>query len=151
MKGSVSAHARTAAKASTDDHAVRRRCVGACVNPPRIARESVIALMTLALASHGCSEKHDQPAPLSLTGKVVAVDLKRKTISVEYDHPKLQTKQVDTAVVTDATEIQVNGVLAGLADVRVGEHVRGEVMVEGKGEQRKMRVLKMEIDRMPDK
>lgn len=84
-----------------------------------------------------------------MSGKVVAVDVKRKTISVEYDHPRLQTKQVDTAAVTEATEIQINGVLAELADVRVGEHVRGEVLVEKTGEQRRLRVLKMEIDRLP--
>ncbi len=109
---------------------------------PRI----LLALLLCGLPS-GCDEKKDQPAVVPLTGKVISIDLKKSDITVEYQLPKRQDKAVDTARVTDATEIQINGVLGKLSDIKVGEHVRGDVLVEGKGEKRVLTVLRIYVDR----
>ena len=95
----------------------------------------------------GCDEKKDQAAVVPLTGKVISVELKKNEITVEYQLPKRQDKAVDTAKVTDATEIQINGVLGKLSDIKVGEHVRGDVLVEGKGDSRTLTVLRIYVER----
>ncbi len=106
----------------------------------------LLALVLCGLPS-GCDEKMDQPAIVPLTGKVISIDLKKNDITVEYQLPKRQEKAVDTARVTDATEIQINGVLGKLADIKVGEHIRGDVQVEGKGDKRVLTVLRIYVDR----
>jgi len=95
----------------------------------------------------GCTPKKSEPDVVPLSGKVVATDVKRGTLSVEYEHPKQHKKMTDTADVNESTEIMINGVLAKLSDIQVGEHVRGEVQVEGKGNERKLTVLKIYVDR----
>lgn len=110
--------------------------------PPLI----LLALGIVVLPS-GCDEKKDQPNVVPLTGKVISVELKKNEITVEYQLPKRQDKAVDTAKITEATEIQINGVLSKLSDIKVGEHVRGDVLVEGKGDSRVLTVLRIYVDR----
>ncbi|MCC7291322.1 MAG: hypothetical protein IT449_04565 [Phycisphaerales bacterium] len=115
----------------------------------RIGHASLLIAIGLAACGmpFGCDEKKDKPNVVPLTGKVIAVDLKKNDITVEYQLPKRQDKAVDTAKVTEATEIQINGVVGKLSDIKVGEHIRGDVLVEGKGESRVLTVLRIYVDR----
>ncbi|MCG3130392.1 MAG: hypothetical protein FLDDKLPJ_01149 [Phycisphaerae bacterium] len=114
----------------------------------RIFVRAVTGLMIVA-ALPGCSEKPPEPDILSLSGKVVDLDVRKGLISVEYENEKRKTKATDTARVTDATEIHINGVLGKLSDVKIGCHVRGDVLVEGKGPQRQPVVLRIYVETGP--
>ena len=63
---------------------------------------------------------------------------------------KYEQEMTKTGDVCEDTEILINGVLATLADLRVGESVRGQVRVEGKEpnkELRELTVLRIIVDR----
>lgn len=117
-------------------------------SPVRVFIRVVAGLMIVA-GLPGCSEKPSEPDILSLSGKVIDLDVRKGLISVEYENEKRKMKVTDTARVTDATEIHINGVLGKLSDVKVGCHVRGDVLVEGKGPQRQPVVLRIYVETAP--
>jgi ribosomal protein L19 len=45
------------------------------------------------------------------------------------------------------TEIMINGALAKLADLKVGDRIRGDVKVIRQGKERRQVVLKVRVDR----
>ena len=101
----------------------------------------------LALATFGCREKSPSSEVIPLEGRVENVDTVARTITATYRSPKRDEDIVGTAEVTPETEILVNGVISTLADVKVGDRIRGEVRVEGHGEQKKMFILKINVER----
>lgn len=99
------------------------------------------------LAGGGCREKIEQPKVLPLEGKVTKIDTRAGAITVRYFNEKQQKEMTDTGAVNENTEIVINGALASLADIRVGELVRGQVVIERDGQERRARVLKISVDR----
>ena len=112
-------------------------------------RVSVMSILSFAglVAAAGCRDKAEAPRIVKLEGKVTRIDTQRNRVTLEYFSEKHQRDMTDTGEVNDNTEILINGALATLADIRVGEHIRGEVRVEGKGSQRKLTALRIAVDR----
>jgi|GEM_PF-864094 len=104
-------------------------------------------VLCLLAAPCGCREKVQEPKVVPLEGKVAKIDTNRNQITLRYYNEKHKREMTDTGEVAEETEILINGALATLADIRVGEHVRGQVRVEGKGEQRKLTALRIVVER----
>ena len=117
----------------------------------RYAR-ACLALVLLAVVQPGigCREKAPSFDILTLEGKVEKVDVGPNgtgKITVVYFSEKRNQDIVGTASVNRNNEIMINGAVATLEAVRVGEHVRGEVRIEKKGKDKIQTALKIYIDR----
>lgn len=111
---------------------------------------SGIILMVGFLAAGGCREQKPSVSILPLEGKVEKVDVNPDgtgSITILYFNAKQGQEVADKGEVTKETEIMINGAIASLADIKVGERVRGEVKIEKVGEVRKHTALKINIDR----
>lgn len=112
-----------------------------------------LVLTSGLLASGGCREQKSSVSILSLEGKVEKVDVRPDgtgTITILYFNERKGQEMADKGEVTRETEIMINGALASLGDIKVGERVRGEVKIEKVGDQRKYTALKINIDRMAE-
>ncbi len=99
----------------------------------------------------GCRQKQEPPKIVPLEGRTVSVKPNRGEITVSYYSEKYEKDITATGVVTDETEIRINGVLATLADIREGELVKGEVRLESSGDQKRMVALSIIVERAEPK
>lgn len=114
---------------------------------PVITAVFVPLLAGWLFALPGCGDDKPSFEVLSLEGRVEEVDLKGGTVSVEYYNEKKKENVIGTGQVTDETEIMINGVLATLADLRVGDRVAGQVRVEKKGQAQTQIAMKIHVTR----
>jgi hypothetical protein len=110
---------------------------------------SLLLLAVLATCP-GC--RRDEPGfeVMSLEGKIEKIELETGEtgkITVLYYSEKHKQDVAGTGLVTKDTEIMINGAIAKLSDLRVGERVRGEVRVEKKGRVKTQVALKITVDR----
>ena len=68
-------------------------------------------------------------------------------LTVTYFSEKHQQETTGTGLITDETEIMVNGVIAKIGDLREGDRVRGEVRIDKRGGERVQTALKIVVDR----
>lgn len=113
----------------------RRRCIG-----------WTAAILAVGVAG-GCRQKDHAPEILSLNGKVEKIDLASGLITARYYSAKRDAEIVGTGQVTAETEILINGVASRLADLRVGDRIRGEIRVLNNGKETRQIVLKIHVDR----
>lgn len=102
------------------------------------------------ISTAGCREEEAAFAIVSLEGKVEAIDRisdTEGTITVVYYSEKHEQEISGKGRVTASTEIIINGAQAKLADLREGDHVRGEVRVEKQGGKKTQTVFKITVDR----
>lgn len=112
----------------------------------RVARAACFVLAMIA----GCEKKESAPEIISLEGTVQKVELKSDgagEITVEYYNEKQKQQQIGVGIVDRQTDIRVNGAGATLADVRVGDRVRGDVRVAKVKNSTVQTVVKIQIDR----
>lgn len=98
----------------------------------------------------GCRQEKPSMSIIPLEGKVEKVEARPDgtgTITILYFNEKKGQEVADKGEVTKETEIMINGAVASLADIKIGERVRGEVKVEKVGEERRHTALKINIDR----
>ena len=95
----------------------------------------------------GCRQKDDAPEIVSLNGKVEKIDVASGLITARYYNAKRDAEIVGTGQVTAETEILINGVASKLADIRVGDRIRGEIRIVNNGEETRRLVLKIHVDR----
>ena len=107
-------------------------------------------ILILVLCPSGCRKEPPPPQVISLEGKVESI---RPTsddtglISVRFYSEKHKQEMVGEGRVTQETEILIDGVAATLADLRPGDHVRGEVRVEKKGDERIQTAIRIRVER----
>ncbi len=108
----------------------------------------VIFLGTMA---PGCSEDKPDFDIITLDqARIEKIDLTsdgRGKITVSYYSEKRKEEVVGEGLVTEETEILINGAVAKLKDLREGERVRGEVRVEKKGREKNQIAIKIFVDR----
>ncbi len=112
----------------------------------------VVALSALAMGvvGSGCRQQEARVEVLSLEGTIEQVSAALDgtgSVAVSYYNDKRKEDAVGTGIVTKETEILINGVVAKLSDLRVGDRVRGEVRVEKDGQDRKQVALKIYVSR----
>ncbi len=102
------------------------------------------------LGAGGCADKADSVDVVTLEGKIDKIErISPKTgkLTVVYFSDKHGQEMVGIGDVTEETEILIDGAVATLADIRVGERLRGEVRIDQvHGEERKT-VMKIRIER----
>lgn len=77
----------------------------------------------------GCREEREKISIREVVGTIEEIDLNRQQVKVRAYIEKHETYDTFTVEVTPDTEILINGSLATLADVRVGERAEGTVEV----------------------
>ena len=108
----------------------------------------ILLMCTFALV--GCRKEQPKFEIVSLEGTVEKIERgpdNTGVITVAYYNDKQQQETLGTGKVTPETEIMINGAAATLADLRVGDRVRGQVRIEKKGEQRIQVAVKIHVDR----
>lgn len=107
-------------------------------------------LLMCAFALVGCRKEQPKFEIVSLEGTVEKIERgpdNTGVITVAYYNDKQQQETLGTGKVTPETEIMINGAAATLADLRVGDRVRGQVRIEKKGERRIQIAVKIHVDR----
>ncbi len=114
----------------------------------------VISVLTCAVIIApwvvGCRDSGPGFEVITLEGKVEKIKVEADgtgEITVLYFSEKHNQEMVGTGTITKETEIMISGALARLKDIRVGEHVRGEVRIQKKREKKERIALKIYIDR----
>jgi len=98
----------------------------------------------------GCRDNDPGFEVITLEGKVEKIDVNPDgtgEITVAYFSEKHNQEMIGTGTITKETEIMINGALAQLKDIRVGERIRGEVRIQNKGDKKNRIALKIHVDR----
>ena len=106
--------------------------------------------VVLVAGTTGCRRNDDSIKVQTLEGKVEEIRVNPDgtgEISVLYFSEKQGQEVLGTGQVTSETEILINGAIASLRDIQVGERVRGEVRIEKKGGEKVQTALKIHVDR----
>lgn len=113
--------------------------------------ELVLALLGACLVSlPGCKEKDSGISTMTLEGKIETIERTSDStgkITVLYYSEKQGQDILGEGLVTNETEIMVNGVVSALKDLREGDRVSGHVRIERRGESRVQTALKISVDR----
>lgn len=115
----------------------------------KIRNLSVISLCLLFIPL-GCGDKKKSSEEIiALEGKIEKIDAKQdgtgKITVIFRDKKNLEMPGVGE--VTPETEILINGAVAKLSDLKVGERVRGQVKVIKENNERKQIALKISAER----
>jgi hypothetical protein len=111
-------------------------------------RLAIVAAVSTTLIP-GCGEKKPTEEIITLEGKIEKIDARADgsgRITVVY-RDKKDVEMAGIGEVTSETEIMINGAVAKLSDLKVGERVRGQVKVTKQNNQRKQVVLKITAER----
>ncbi|MCH7526101.1 MAG: hypothetical protein IID39_01570 [Planctomycetes bacterium] len=95
----------------------------------------------------GCSDHKPSVEYRQLEGTVEKIDLVSGLVTLRYRNPKTNEERKVEGSVTKETEILVNGKLAALKDIRIGEHVSVHGRVERIGKVRRITALKIVVNR----
>jgi hypothetical protein len=106
------------------------------------------AIVAICGSPVGCQQR-DKPKVIFLEGVVEKVDPVRKFAVVRFLSEKHGSEQTEAVLVTAETEILIDGALASLADVVVGEHAQGYVRETNYFEQTVYTALRVRISRTP--
>lgn len=115
-----------------------------------ITRTVILITTVLLLAGPGCREGEPAFELVTLEGRIEKISRtsdETGEITVSYFSEKHKQDILGTGLVTQSTEIMINGAIAKLIDLREGERVRGEVRVDKKGAERIRTALKIYVDR----
>ena len=107
-------------------------------------------LTALPVAVPGCRKGDDGVKVQTLEGTIEEIRVDpdgNGEITVLYFSEKHGQDIVGIGLVTNETEILINGVVSSLSDIRQGERVRGEVRVEKKNGEKVQTALKIYVDR----
>jgi hypothetical protein len=113
-------------------------------------RISAIAAVLLACGGFtGCKEREEEPKIITLEGVVEQIDLKAKVVTVRFYSEKHERTLRKPVRVSDQTEVFINGALAKLEDVKVGERAAGTVRMDrsADGDDDQFTALRVEIKR----
>lgn len=101
----------------------------------------------LGLVVLGCREDKPAVRTLAVSGTIEEIDLPNRTVQVSAFVEKLGREETFTVHVTDDTELLINGSLAKVEDVRVGERAEGDIRVIKENGSRKYVALRVQIER----
>lgn len=95
----------------------------------------------------GCKEDEPGFKTRTLSGTVETIDLANSRVEISFYSQKHDRKVTAEVVVTPETEIFINGELAKLEDVKVGERAEGEAIVTREGNKQINTVTRVRIER----
>jgi len=105
-------------------------------------------LIVACLSIPGCSKQAEGPEIITLEqAKIEKIDVGGSKLTVSYFSEKRDEWVSGVGMVTPETEIMINGVVAKLGDLKVGERIHGQVRVDKKNDKRIQTALKIYVDR----
>ena len=115
----------------------------------KMFRHLATASMVVAAALAGSSCKEDEPGfkTVTLSGTVERIDSASSRVEISYYSEKRGRHVTTEAILTPETEIFINGELARLEDVRIGERAEGEAIVTRENDRRIVTVRRVHIER----
>ncbi|MFQ5491848.1 MAG: hypothetical protein ACE5GE_14110 [Phycisphaerae bacterium] len=103
--------------------------------PSLTRRTPNLALAVLVMVSiHGCRKEDNEPEIRSVEGVIESLDLTNSRITMRFYNERHKQYITVTGQATPDTEIEINGVIATLKDLRTGERITAEGLVRGKGQ-----------------
>jgi len=109
-----------------------------------------LAAVVAACLAVGCGQDSELPEYDQISGNVASIDKSSGEVSMSY-HSEKHDKQMELrGMLSPEAEIFINGVLATLDDVRIGDPVKVLGRVEKKDGDRNWVALKVEITRRDD-
>ena len=115
----------------------------------RAYRSSLTILLGIAigLTCSGCKEDDPGFKTVTVSGTVEKIDLANSRVEITFYSDKHRKTVITEVVVTPETEIFINGELAQLADVKLGERAEGEAVVTREGDEQINTVTRVQIER----
>lgn len=109
----------------------------------------VLAALALGviLASSGCSKDDEEPEFRQIEGTAEKLDLATGEVALRFFHKKSGKEQILSGMVTDQTEVLINGRVAELKDIRLQERVKVTGYKKGSGARAQLVAVKVEIER----
>jgi hypothetical protein len=121
--------------------------MNALATPRPIQRlAAVLTLCAMPLIA-GCPDDKEQAKVKRVAGTIESIDLTKKKVQVKAYLEKHEVYQTFDVLVTDETEIMINGAVARMEDVRVGERAEGEVRVSRQDGKTQLTALSVTIER----
>lgn len=115
---------------------------------PHPRRTLALALTPLLVISiSGCRKEDQEPEFRSVEGVIQNVDLANSRVTLRFYNERHKTYVTVTGQATPETEIEINGVIATLQDLRVGERITAEGLVKGKGDNLEVIARKITVQR----
>lgn len=110
---------------------------------------AVIALGAGFLACGACGHKDAAPEHRTIDGVAESIDPSTNQVSMRWYNQKKQQDMKVAGTVTDQTEILINGRVARLEDIKVGEKVKatGRIMKDSGATQLTVIATRIEVTR----
>jgi uncharacterized protein YdbL (DUF1318 family) len=107
---------------------------------------SLVSLL-LVWSLVGCREDKPQQRTVPVSGTIEKIDLAKRTVEVSAYNEKTRREDQYTVHVTDDTEVLVNGSIARMEDVRVGERAEGTIKIVKENGSKRFVAVQVNIDR----
>lgn len=104
-------------------------------------------LMIAAVLPAGCKEEDDGPKSHYVQGTIESIDLANGMVRVRSYSEKHKQEMFHDVEVTKDTEVKINGAIAKLTDVKVGENAEGHITVVKEDNQRRFIADRVSIER----
>ena len=106
-----------------------------------------VFVIALGLGCGGCAEDREESKIRDMAGMVEKIDQNKKTVLVSTYVEELKATHSFEVHITPETEILLNGALARLEDVEVGDHAEGSVKITKRGKAKHFEALQVRIKR----
>jgi hypothetical protein len=80
----------------------------------------VVSLISLSIV--GCKPRKPVTRHVQVDGTIKNIDINKKRVEMSYFHPKENRQKTDAGFIDHETEIMIDGRIASLEDVRVGDY-----------------------------
>ena len=112
-----------------------------------LGRTKLTLAVLAGLAGAGCREDEPSFKTVTLSGTVERVDLPTGRMEISYENEKGEKRVISDVLTTPDTEVFINGELARLSDLRVGERAEGEAVVTRDDTRQIITVTRVRVER----
>jgi hypothetical protein len=110
-------------------------------------KPGLLVVLLAVAAMSGCAKKEKETEVIDVEGTVEKIDLPGRAVVVRTYNRKHDREIRATVHVTDDTEILINGALAKLSDVKVGETAFGTVKIIKRDEVPRYVAVRVRVER----
>ena len=127
---------------------IERFVEGETMKDATLRKAGVLLVVALAWVVPGCKQERPKRKYVEpIQGIARSIDYQTGEVSMEFVHPKTGLTVVRKGYITRDTEVEINGVVARIQDVKVGEPVTVEGYFEGSGRNKKFIVTRIVVRR----
>ena len=112
-----------------------------------VSKLPLVMLVFAAVLPVGCKEEDDGPKTHYVQGTIESIDLANGMVRVRSYSEKHKQEMFHDVEVTKDTEVKINGAIAKLTDVKVGENAEGHIKVVKEDNQRRFIADRVSIER----